>query len=116
MEKDALKSFGHGLRLGKYNRLNRELSDVVRYISVFFVYLSKHSSKHSGKKKLQVVSLDGPLNHLFWNTKVGESHGLSHRGEENPKGEVKDHFFEHRYVSMKIGEKDSLFCSFCIDT
>lgn len=50
MEKDALKSFGHVLRLGKYNRLNRELSDVVRYISVFF-YLSKHSTKHSDSGK-----------------------------------------------------------------
>lgn len=49
MEKDALKSFGHALRLGKYNRLNRELSDVVRQISVFF-YLSKNSTRQFRKK------------------------------------------------------------------
>lgn len=82
MEKDALKSFGHGLRLGKYNRLNIELSDVVRYISVFFSTSESILQNTPEKKILQetlclpscfwekpeVVSLDGPLNHLFFET------------------------------------------------
>ena len=53
MEKDALKSFGHGLRLGKYNRLNIELSDVVRYISVFSLPLKAFYKTLRKKKILQ---------------------------------------------------------------